>query len=82
MESKVGERLLFPGKQQALMGRLVGKRIALVRLLSSFMKNLDLNFSSLVLYCEGGNMQLLVITIPRSKEKTIIMKLTLFWRSL
>jgi len=31
MESKVGDRLLFSGKKQALMGGLVGKRTALVR---------------------------------------------------
>jgi len=37
MESKVGDdRLLFLGKQQALTGGLVGKRIALVRLPSPF----------------------------------------------
>lgn len=48
MESKVSDRLLFSGKQQALMGGLVGKRIVLVRLPSSFIENLDLNFSSLV----------------------------------
>jgi hypothetical protein len=84
MESKVCEHLLFPGKQQALMGGLVGKRTALVRRLSSFMKNLDLNFSvfGFGLDYEGGNMRLLVIMIPLSKGKTIIMKLTLFWRSL
>ena len=82
MESKVSSFYLRKKKPSA-DGGLVGQRIALVRLpFLRFMKEFGSEFYVFGLYREGGNMRLLVIMIPHSKEKAIIMKLTLFWRSL